>query len=130
MSGSKTATVEALAAEVRVLMVGSRQVTLSVYNQLDVVPPDGIEPFGRVSPKGARWRTVEVVGRGEGGALARSWVPLEPFDIPESYYGIVRIFQGDLGQSYGWPFGTPIAEVRAFSAEWRRLPLIVLAGLR
>lgn len=46
MSG--TATVELLTAEVRVLMVGSRQVTLSVARQLDYVSLDVIEPFGRV----------------------------------------------------------------------------------
>ena len=35
-----------LTAEVRVLMVGNRQVTRSVYWQLDYVSPLGIEPFG------------------------------------------------------------------------------------
>lgn len=43
-----TATVETLTAEVRVLMVGSRQVTLSVVKQLDAVAWDQMEPFGRV----------------------------------------------------------------------------------
>jgi hypothetical protein len=42
------ATVEALTAQVRVLMVGSRQITLSVYWQLDDVDPDEVEIFGRV----------------------------------------------------------------------------------
>ena len=46
--GTTSATVETLTAEVRVLMVGRRQVTLSVYRQLDTVEPDEIEPFGRV----------------------------------------------------------------------------------
>ena len=44
----RTATVELLTAEVRVLQVGSRQVTLSVARQLDLVPLDALEPFGRV----------------------------------------------------------------------------------
>jgi hypothetical protein len=39
MTASKTATVETLTAEVRVLMVGSRQVTMSVYGQLDFIDP-------------------------------------------------------------------------------------------
>jgi hypothetical protein len=54
MTNSTTATVETLTAEVRVLMVGSRQVTLSVYGQLDEVGPEDIEPFGRVNPRDAR----------------------------------------------------------------------------
>ena len=132
------ARVEVLTAEVRVLMVGSRQVTLSVYNQLDYVPPDGIEPFGRVSPKDARWRSVEVVGRDETGVLVRSWVPLEPFDIDKPYGWITVSQQRDRDyghctgytQQYPWPYGTPTEELRAYSAEWPRLPLIVLAGLR
>lgn len=43
-----TATVETLVAEVRVLMVGSRQVTLSVARQLDYAKLEDIDPFGRV----------------------------------------------------------------------------------
>lgn len=49
--GTSTATIETLTAEVRVLMVGSRQVTLSVYRQLDHCLPDQVQPFGRVSDK-------------------------------------------------------------------------------
>lgn len=75
---SSTATVETLAAEVRVLMVGNRQVTLSVYRQLDIVLPEMIEPFGRVNDsKDAEVRRVPysifVVGKHrETGALVRS----------------------------------------------------------
>jgi hypothetical protein len=47
-SATSTATVETLAAEVRVLMVGNRQVTLSVAKQLDWVPLVDLELFGRV----------------------------------------------------------------------------------
>lgn len=43
-----TATVETLTAEVRVLMVGNRQITLSVARQLDTVKLADLEPFGRV----------------------------------------------------------------------------------
>jgi len=62
-NGTYTATVEALSAEVRVLMVGSRQVTLSVYRQLDRVPDDEIEPFGRVRDGKHEGCDVYVVGR-------------------------------------------------------------------
>lgn len=57
-----SATVETLTAEVRVLMVGNRQVTLSVYRQLDTVLSGEIDPFGRVrdsKDEGA----LNVVGR-------------------------------------------------------------------
>jgi hypothetical protein len=133
VSNSTTATVETLTAEVRVLMVGSPQVTMSVYSQLDEVPPDGIGPFGRVCPKNTRWRTADVVGRDEQGVLARSWVPLEPFDLPRPY-DIVRVYGihcgTTLSKSLAWPYGTPVVEVRAFSAKWPMLPLIVLAALK
>lgn len=48
MTQTNTATVETLTAEVRVLMVGNRQVTLSVAKQLDRVCYEHLEPFGRV----------------------------------------------------------------------------------
>jgi hypothetical protein len=74
--GSSSATVEVLTAEVRVLMVGSRQVTLSVYNQLDRVEPDDIDPFGRVCPRDAERGWVDVVGASrrdaDRGVLVRS----------------------------------------------------------
>jgi hypothetical protein len=47
-NGARSATVQALTAEVRVLMVGSRQVTMSVAKQLDVIPLHQLEMFGRV----------------------------------------------------------------------------------
>ncbi len=43
-----SATVELLTAEVRVLNIGSRQVTLSVARQLDWVPLSDLTVFGRV----------------------------------------------------------------------------------
>ena len=73
---TQTATIETLTAEVRVLMVGSRQVTLSVYRQLDRCKSDQIEPFGRVSDKQDEpkymCRSVFVVGRDATGTLVRS----------------------------------------------------------
>jgi hypothetical protein len=77
----KSAQVEVLTAEVRALMIGSRQVTLSVYRQLDEVKPQNCEPFGRVrdtkdEPKSA----IFVVGRDATGSLVRSlvWKPRPP----------------------------------------------------
>jgi hypothetical protein len=64
-----SATVETLTAEVRVLMVGSRQVTLSVFRQLDWIDYDECEPFGRVNEGDGR----VVVGKHAGtGVLARA----------------------------------------------------------
>ena len=52
MTGKSEATVTTLTAEVKTLMIGSRQVTLSIWHQLDRVHPDKITTFGRVSPPG------------------------------------------------------------------------------
>ena len=111
MTATTAARVEVLTAEVRVLMVGSRQVTLSVYAQLDRAEPGQIEPFGRVRPGRAHcsdgWGgisrecprdCIDVVGRDATGALVRSCT-------------------GAAGNAY-------------CALRWRELPLIVLAGLR
>lgn len=70
------ARVDVLTAEIRVLMVGSRQVTLSVYGQLDQVKPAEIDPFGRVAPRDADPDYVYVVGASardaDRGTLVRS----------------------------------------------------------
>lgn len=67
-----SATVEVLTAEVRTLMVGKRQVTMSVYKQLDCVEDDVCEPFGRVTFDDPRYY-VWVVGRDKRtGVLVRS----------------------------------------------------------
>jgi len=77
MTGNQTATVETLTAEVRVLMVSSRQVTMSVYGQLDHVEYDEIEPFGRVTPKDAQAGDIYIIGRhAKTGELVSSWLPV------------------------------------------------------
>ncbi len=116
---TSTATVEVLTAEVRVLMVGSRQVTLSVYRQLDAIPFYALTPFGRVRASrqpadefsGGR---IEVIGADRDGRLCRSW-----------------IFR-TAGGAYHDPGGT-FSNREAGEADWAKgsnLPLIVLAGLR
>ena len=76
MSNSTTATVETLTAEVRVLMVGSRQVTLSVARQLDGTAPSLINPFGRVRIIAEPQRyDLEVIGSHQmDGSLCRSHI--------------------------------------------------------
>lgn len=49
MNAINTATVETLTAEVRVLMVGSRQITMSVARQLDTVDLMAMIPLGRIN---------------------------------------------------------------------------------
>ncbi len=75
-AGPRDARVQVLTAEVRTLVVGSRQVTLSVYNQLDYVPHSKITPFGRVNPKDAGPSQICVVGRlKRGRSLVRAMSP-------------------------------------------------------
>ena len=74
---SATATVETLTAEVRVLMVGRRQVTMSVFRQLDTVDWQEwktLELFGRVrETRKDEKKFLHVVGRvKDTGVLVRS----------------------------------------------------------
>lgn len=101
MAGSATASVEVLAAEVRVLMVGSRQVTLSVYRQLDTVPHGQCEPFGRVrDSKDASGRLWVVGRRTTDGTLVRSsrQAPRPP-DAP-TYAPLAGWYQSGRGPRY------------------------------
>jgi hypothetical protein len=65
-------TVRTLTAEVRVLMVGSRQVTLSVYAQLDTIDADQITPIGRVRARDG----LGVIGADSDGRLVRAGYPV------------------------------------------------------
>ena len=70
----RPAKVEILTAEVRTLVIGSRQVTLSMLGQMDILHPLGITPMGRVRPRNT-YGQVHVIGTGGRGDLARSWMP-------------------------------------------------------
>lgn len=80
--GADTATVETLTAQVQVLTFGNRQVTLSVYRQLDTVSIDLIEPWGRVNA-GDNDKTWVVGRERETGALVRAFVP-EAYEVAEA----------------------------------------------
>ena len=125
-----TATVEVLTAEVRVLMVGSRQITRSVYRQLDIVPYDQVEAMGRVNERVAYADEGWIVGRDTlTGELVRAELGqlyprrLGPVDVPctdlNGKQKTVRIIERVRPPEYA----------RALEA-YRELPLIVLAGLR
>ncbi|MGX9295152.1 hypothetical protein [Tsukamurella paurometabola] len=139
-----TANVETLTAEVRVLQVGNRQITKSVYLQLDTAMPDEeFHAFGRVRP-GNGPRVPDWAYARTGPAVRASRVELVGLDT----------YSGALVRSYGFYFdcghaftgecgcGEWVNGVRQppTAAHWlphdRRtlalisLPLIVLAGLR
>lgn len=130
MTATKSAAAETLTAEVRVLMVGSRQVTMSVYSQLDYIDPEEIEPFGRVNPRDAEWWRTYVIGRNKKtGSLVRSSTLSEK--------GISRLKKGRSiwkGQYqviiHEWDTESGREQGAVLSAEWSALPLIVLGGLR
>lgn len=79
-----TATVETLTAEVRVLMVGSRQVTLSVARQLDIVPLAELTVFGRVKINQDKINRDKdyVIGSDRDGRLAISEYYGNPMSTP------------------------------------------------
>ncbi len=104
----ETAEIQALTAQVRVLMVGSRQVTMSVFNQLDCVDLEEVVPMGRVQPRGDGIDRLWMIGANSSGELVRACLFTNP--------------------PPGVSFADPWTEM------WKRkinsLPLIVLAGLR
>lgn len=112
------ARVTTVTAEVRVLMVGSRQVTLSVFSQLDPVAPSQITPFGRVRGKGSSDDRTEVVGADRDGQLCRSWIYDDGFQVGHAGLGRLSTSE-DLA-----------VKLFPLLQEWKALPLIVLAGLR
>jgi hypothetical protein len=130
-AGQGQARVQLLTAEVRTLVVGARQVALSVYAQLDECPPELIEPFGRVRPKEAgRWHTY-VIGRIYGELVRSSVLSRRAWQQGKRIsYG--ETAQLDVGSvRYVIPFNVERQEVlAALATEWEKLPLIVLAGLQ
>ena len=118
-----TAHVDVLTAEVRSLMVGSRQVTLSVYRQLDTMEPlvdltTDFEPFGRVT-SGTRY--VEF---GDWGREFKAEALCEFVGRRRSDGTLVRFVV------MGTDWRTLDADDKATITAWRALPLIVLAGLK
>lgn len=150
MTNTNTATVETLTAEVRVLQVGNRQITMSVFNQLDTVPWHDMTPCGRVRPRDADARNIDLVGRHWSGELVRSRVahPRHQLDdrLVAEYLdetsgpnaAAAPLVHDDLWYDWWsamWPAnldGRPLDWERASEIwdELNALPLIVLAGLR
>jgi len=135
-----TATVETLTAEVRVLMVGSRQVTLSVARQLDIEAPGLMEPFGRIrtDAKAGKY-DLEVIGRhAMNGSLCRSEILVRERmcgyaygvkkNCPDRNRHDAHRWDEYLSGAGGNYDGSPAWE--RIYLDWQALPLIVLAGLR
>jgi hypothetical protein len=132
MTERKTATVETLTAEVRVLMVGSRQVTLSVFKQLDSVDPetddgDHFQPFGRVR-SGEKIRDWDRVDKPY---MTDPWLELIGRDDRTGVLVRMQITQSDwhiiAAEAKEFPNELDVYEKLT---QWSELPLIVLAGLR
>jgi hypothetical protein len=140
-----TATIEVLTAQVRVLMVGSRQVTLSVYRQLDTIDYEQAHMLmGRVRDPN---KGEGIIGSDKDGNLVRVDKP----ERPDNPVDLQRDLRDSKRQMQIFPEGsaewerardqTAITEVwladlpinigiyRGKMAEIRDLPLIVLAGL-
>ena len=136
---NQTAKVEVLTAEVRVLMVGKRQVTLSVYRQLDWVDPALCEPFGRTNdPRESSSEfslTIDVVGRhAETGDLVRSRRRVSR-DKPKKWVGNVEFREHGRTNWREWTDEELAYAIEKWRSDfhairaWEVLPLIVLAGL-
>lgn len=152
MSTTKTAVVEVLTAEVRVLMVGSRQVTLSVARQLDEVPWEECKPFGRIRYTRDDEPGLAIIGQDPEGNLCRSRIDYDDLKAMNhllknhkagSYFsGGYVTKNGEMtwesahhvtAEEYqGWvEKQRPLLEAyRKQRNEFDSLPLIVLAGLK
>jgi hypothetical protein len=144
MSSPSEPSVESMTAEIRVLKVGSKQVTLSAARQLDHVDASDITPFGRVkiATKDAAG-LIEVIGSDPDGVLSRSSArarkalcvgyktsPIhDAFGLLTETCGQHHDISPDFtpADQHRWVKYTPSMDVYE---AWLDLPLIVLAGLR
>jgi hypothetical protein len=134
MTGTSAAAIRTLTAEVRVLMVGPRQITLAAFGQLDYAEPGQLELFGRVNPgpDEAQLGYMYLIGRHrETGALARCRVPATETAIQGH---LLWEFRHQATNHSGAATETgherQAGLLREQAAQLARLPLIVLAGLR
>jgi hypothetical protein len=123
MTATTAARVELLTAEVRVLMVGSRQVTLSVFGQLDRADPRDVEPFGRVRAR-AHCREPYY------GERVSARCPRDCLDVVGREFTTDRLVRACLPRERCCRDQDADAARLRYLREWAELPLIVLAGLR
>lgn len=137
MSSQSEPQVETLTAEVRVLQVGSKLVTLSAARQLDHADPARIKPFGRVRIDTNPGRMIEVIGSADG-TLARSSATANERTCP-GYANQGTAYRENVcpdhlsvedyheAEQHKW---TKYYPSRELYEAWLALPLIVLGGLR
>lgn len=124
------ATVETLTAEVRILTVGNRQITQSVAKQLDQVPIEQVEPFGRVKLSGNDFLGRYVIGSDTmTGALVLSSVPypyeriwytgVDSSDIPEGEHFTVGWQRIELDENDSGYFTATIPGIERHGKPWR-----------
>jgi hypothetical protein len=115
-ASAKTATVTTLTAEVRVLMVGSRQVTQGVFDQLDIVEWDDMTPMGRVTIKDTR-RTPRYepepaerrwgVGVSEDGILVRACIEVPDWSERHEHHRMTALLATPEAVIEGWIASMP-----------------------
>jgi hypothetical protein len=118
----ESASVKVLTAEVRVVQVDGRQLTRSMYWQLDEAAPRRFEPFGRVKDNKRRLRDgVLLVGRdSKTGALVRyhavppDWSPREG---PEEFAHWMRHWP-NFRKRTSYSHEYPVATYRGFAHRW------------
>lgn len=139
MKMTDTATVETLTAKVRVMMMGNRQMTLSVVRQLDFYAfgfePEPWTPLGRVRT-GRKMHAWVSCDRNTSGAKQTACGYAHFVQRPCDYEWIAR---GDnTGDLITVGYVEDDIKVRQSKEDWtwreigdiREMPLIVLAGLR
>lgn len=118
-----TATIETLTAEVRTLVVESRQITMSVAKQLDTVPIEQLRIFGRVH---ISKNSDYVIGADEHGALALAHFSRHPAfphpfideeDLEGGHIIVCAHEMQDRGQIYRLSFSGQTIDVAARVTE-------------
>lgn len=134
MNETHSTKIDVLTAEVRVLMVGSRQVTLSVARQLDVVSPSAIKPFGRIRMiRDAPTGYIQVIGSDIDDNLVSSWIREQERFCSRSSPSCRDRRESHDSHEYHVYEQPPEGFCYYNSLEyfqWKSLPLIVLAGLK
>lgn len=136
-------TVESWDAVVRTVRIGPRQLTAGIYGQLDSTYPYDLRALGRVRPPRPRPGVLYVIGRTPDRSqpspeamhaapwvLARSWMPTTADEADRTCWRQDPcrtgecVCSGRTLHTAGQDGGPSIYE------RWRRLPLVVLGGVR
>lgn len=100
--------------------VNGRRLTTSLARQLDEVPPNQLEPWGRINLGTAQAECLSVVGVELGtGHLVRSRVPGPRTEV-------YATSNSRAINSLGHYAGLTRAELNRLHERWRQLPLILL----